>query len=208
MCIYGLHQESTILQSTWRISKNKQTYILTLQIIDKKLHKRNAHILVGALKKPIFHNNLVDIFSIYLGICLGNILILDDNLSQACTKPPFNATIFFKTIHNVAYENNYLLKTIFPYLENMYRCQFSTSIFIKLKPFGDIKSMNIHDLLYKKLFDPYEEKCDPSYCKMAKSSIMNEKIIFFIYLCLILKLLLNVLHNYMYFHGFLNKILL
>ncbi len=65
----------------------------------------------------------------------------------------------------------------------MYKYQFSMSIFIKLKPFGDIRSMNIHDLLYKKLFDPCEEKCDLSYCKMAKSSIMNEGF-FFIYLCL------------------------
>ncbi len=140
--------------------------------------KRNAHILVGASKKPIFHNNLVDSFSKYLGIHLGNILILNDTPQPILHKPPFNATIFLKTIDNFVDENNYLLKIIFPSLEKMYKSQFSMSIFIKLKPFGEIRSMNIHNLLYKKLFDPCEEKCDPSYCKMAKSSIMNEGLFF------------------------------
>jgi hypothetical protein len=81
------------------------------------------------------------------------------HLNQACTKPPFNATIFLKTDDNFADENNYLLNIAFPYLEKMYKSQFSMSIFIKLKPFGDIRSMSIHDFLYIKLFDPCEKKC-------------------------------------------------
>ncbi len=35
MRIYGLHKKSPMLQNTWRISKNKQAYILTLQINTK-----------------------------------------------------------------------------------------------------------------------------------------------------------------------------
>jgi hypothetical protein len=67
---------------------------------------------------------------------------------------------------------------VFLYLEKIYKSQFSMSNFIKLKPLGDIRSMKIHDLLYRKLFYPCEEKCDRSYCKMAKSSITNEGFFF------------------------------
>ncbi len=81
-----------------------------------------------------YHKNLSDFFLRYLNIHLGNTLLVDNTPYRTYLSPPFNA-IFVEFYGYAPKEDNYLMRTLFPYLEFLHYFGFSVPTFVELYPF-------------------------------------------------------------------------
>lgn len=93
----------------------------------------------------IYHKNLSHFFPGYLHIHLGNTLLVKDMPYKTYLKPSFNA-IFVKSYEHVPKEDNYLVKTIFPYLKFFHNFRLSVSTFVEFYPFSTIRSIKDDDV--------------------------------------------------------------
>jgi hypothetical protein len=64
--------------------------------------------------------------------------LVDDTPYKTCLNPPFNA-IFVESYEYTPKENNYLMKTFFPYLKFFHNFGFSVPTFVELYPSGASK---------------------------------------------------------------------
>jgi len=76
---------------------------------------------------------------------LGNTLLVDNTLYKTYLNLPFNA-IFIKSYEDMPKEDNYLMKTLLPYLEFFHYSRLSVPTFVELYHFGDIKSFKEDDV--------------------------------------------------------------
>jgi len=65
-------------------------------------------------------------------------------LYKTCLNPPFNA-IFIESNEYMPKEDNYLMKTFFPYLNFFHNFMFSVPTFMEFYPFGTIRSIKEDD---------------------------------------------------------------
>jgi len=66
-------------------------------------------------------------------------------LYKTCLNLPFSA-IFVKSYEDVPKEDNYLMKTLFPYLKFFHYSRLSVPTFVELYHIGDIKSLKEDDV--------------------------------------------------------------
>jgi len=72
--------------------------------------------------------------------------------------PPFNA-IFVKSYEDLPKKDNYLMKTLFPYLEFFHYFGLNVPTFVELYSFGAIKSFKEDDVRFWTLV----KKCTMAY---------------------------------------------
>jgi hypothetical protein len=133
--------------------------------------------------KLVFHKNLEDLFHLFPSTTFENTLLVDDMPH----KSTFNlrlCAIFFDTFYMFNFDSNYLLGTIFPYLESLHSSKMQVYKFIELNPFGSIIDVLLGDSQYQKLDAHCFPKCDETLCNRMKSRFTNKKklILLFIYL--------------------------
>jgi len=140
------------------------------RIIGQDLCKINKHFLQFPFKmdynfvnhpthdKTIYHKNLSDFSPRYFNTHRGNTLLVDDMPYKTCMNPPFNA-IFVKSYEDLPKKDNYLMKTLFPYLEFLHYFGLNVPTFVELCPFGAIKSFKEDDVRFWTLV----KKCTMAY---------------------------------------------
>jgi hypothetical protein len=102
------------------------------------------------LEKLVFHKNIEDFFHLLHGTAFENTLLIDDTLHKNMFNPPFSA-IFFDTFYKSHIDDNYLLKSVIPYLESLHSSRMRVYNFVELNPFGSIANVLLDDLQYAKL---------------------------------------------------------
>jgi hypothetical protein len=86
------------------------------RILGKESCTKNTHFLNSNPKKPIFHNNLSFLFSKYSYAHVGNTLLVDDTPYTSLFNGSFNV-ICVETFEKSRRDDNYLLGTVFTYME-------------------------------------------------------------------------------------------
>jgi hypothetical protein len=81
--------------------------------------------------KLIYHKNLSDFFPWYPNTHLGNTSLVDDAPYRTYMNLHFNA-IFVESYEYTPKEDNYLVKTIFPYLKFLHNFRLSVPTFVEL----------------------------------------------------------------------------
>jgi hypothetical protein len=79
-----------------------------------------------------------------------NTLLINDMLHKSMFNPPCNA-IFFETFYRFRTNGNYLLDTIFPYLESLHSFGMWVYKFVELNHFNSITNVPLGDPQYEKL---------------------------------------------------------
>lgn len=87
------------------------------RILGKESCTNFFHFLNFNLEKRIFHKNLSFLFSKHSYVHVGNTLLVDDTPYKSLFNGPFNA-IYVKSFEKFGRDDNYLLGTILPYMEN------------------------------------------------------------------------------------------
>jgi hypothetical protein len=159
--------------------------------------------------KLIYHKNLFDFSLRYLNTHLGNTLLVDDMPYKTCLYPPFNV-IFVESYEYAPKEDNYLMKTFFPYLEFLHNFGLSVPTIVKLYSFGSIKSIKEDDVKLWTLFERCTMACSISFYKSHSTSVISSPNIFF---CSFLPMLFWIFQSHrflwsIYFHTFTTTIFL
>jgi hypothetical protein len=79
-----------------------------------------------------------------------NTLLVDDKPYRTCLNPPSNA-IFVEFYEYTPKEDNYLMKTLLPYLKFFHYSGLSVPSFVELYPFGAIKSIKEDNIKFRML---------------------------------------------------------
>jgi hypothetical protein len=109
----------------------------------------------------------------YLNSHLRNTLLVDDTPYKFCLNPPFNA-IFVESYENLPKEDNYFMKILFLYIElNLHYFGFNVPTFVKLYPFGTIKSFKEDDVRSRMLFKKCTMACYTSFNINCSTSIVG-----------------------------------
>jgi hypothetical protein len=93
---------------------------------------------------PIFHKNLDVFFFNFPNIHGGNTLVIDNMPHKSMFNGLYNA-IFFELFDNIHGEDQYLLGSIIPYLENLHSSEYDIPTFVEHNPFGRIKYINLNN---------------------------------------------------------------
>jgi len=129
---------------------------------------RNLHFLLDKPNKPVFHKNLDIFFSTFPYIHTSNMLFIDD----APYKTMFNnlySAIFFKSFHSLCGEDQCLLGSILPYLENLNLFGYDVPTFVEHNPLGRIRCIDQNNLgLFKMLFVKCKHICQPIFGNSVK----------------------------------------
>jgi hypothetical protein len=126
------------------------------------------------LEKLVFHKNIEDFFRLFHGIALESTLLVDDMPHKSMFNLPFSP-IFFDTIYGSHIDRNYLLKSVFPYLESLHSSRMQVYKFVELNPFGSIVNVLLDDIRYAKLNACCFVKCDEFLCNRVKLRFVNKK---------------------------------
>jgi hypothetical protein len=79
-------------------------------------------------------------------------LLLDDMPFKSMFNDSYSA-IFLELFDNLRGEDQYLLRSIFPYLENLHSSGYDVPTFVEHDPFGRIRCIDQNNLkLFKMLF--------------------------------------------------------
>jgi hypothetical protein len=78
----------------------------------------------------------------------------------------------FCRLHN---DTNYLLQTIFLFLESLHLFGMWVYKFVKLNPFRSIIDVLLDDLWYAKLIALCCTECDETFCNRVQSNSLNKK---------------------------------
>jgi hypothetical protein len=125
------------------------------RIMGQNLCKINKHFLQFPIKgghyrvdrfshnKLIYHKNLFDFFTRYFNIHLGITLLVDTMPYNTYLSPPFNV-IFVESCEYTPKGDNYLMKTLFPYLEFFHYFGLNVPTFVELCPFSAIRNIKEH----------------------------------------------------------------
>jgi hypothetical protein len=139
--------------------------------------------LLEELDKHILHKNLKVFFGFFPHTTFKNTLLIDDTPHKSMFNPPCSA-IFFKTFYGSLINGNYLLGTIFPYLELLDSSRMQVYKFVELNALGNITNVPPDDPQYEKLNGFFLVKCDETFCNKVKSRFVNKKVETFITLLL------------------------
>jgi hypothetical protein len=134
------------------------------RLLGKESYTKKFHFLNYNLEKPIFHKNLSFLFSKYSYAHAWNTFLVDDTPYKSLFNGRFNA-IYVKTFEKSRRYDNYLLGTVFPYMETFHFLELIVPTFVQDKPFGRNIDILGGTILHKKtLFECCTSSCDPSYC--------------------------------------------
>jgi len=129
---------------------------------------RNLHFLLDEPNKPMIHKNLDIFFSMFPYTHTSNMLFIHD----APYKNMFNnlySAIFFKSFDGLRGEDQCLLGSILPYLENLNSFGYDVPTFVEHNPLGWIRCIDQNNLrLLKMLFVKCKHICQPISCNSAK----------------------------------------
>jgi hypothetical protein len=126
---------------------NMFPYKIDLNCVDRLTHN-----------ELVYHKNLYEFFVRYPNTHLGNTLLVDDAPYRTYLNLPFNA-IFIESYEYTPKEDNYLMKTIFPYLEFLHNSRLIVPTFVELYPFSTIRSIKEDDVKFQMSF----KKCTMAY---------------------------------------------
>jgi hypothetical protein len=101
---------------------------------------QNPHFLLDKPNKPISHKNFDICFSTYPYIHANNTFV-DDTPYKNIFNGPYSA-IFLESFDDLCGEDQYLLGSIFPYLENFHLFGYGVPTFVEHNPFGRINFIN------------------------------------------------------------------
>jgi hypothetical protein len=173
------------------------------RIMGWDLCKINKHFLQFAIKLGHYHvdhlthdiliyrKNLFNFFPRFLNTHLGNTLLVDDMPYRTCLNPPCNA-IYVESYEYMPKEN-YLMKTLLPYLKFFHYFGLSLPTFVELYPFNAIKSMKEDDVRFRMLFKKCTMVYLANFCKNRSTSIVSSPNIFF---CLFLPMLFWIFQSH------------
>jgi len=86
----------------------------------------------------------------------------------------YNA-IVLESFHDLHRDNQYLLGSIFPYLENLHSSKYGVPTFIENNPFGKIICINSNNpRLLKMLFMKCSPTCQPTFCNSVKLKLKQK----------------------------------
>jgi hypothetical protein len=104
----------------------------------------------------------------------GKMLFIDD----APYKSMFNnlySAIFFKSFDSLRGEDQCLLGSILPYVENLDSFGYDVPTFVEHNPLGRIKCIDQNNLgLFKMLFVKCSHTCQPIFCNSVKLKLKQK----------------------------------
>jgi hypothetical protein len=99
---------------------------------------------------------------------VSNMLYVDDTLCKNMFNGPYNA-IFLELFDNLCGEDQYLLGSVFLYLENLHSFGYGLPTFVENNPFGRIRCIKWDNpRLLKMLFVKCSWICQPIFCNNMK----------------------------------------
>jgi hypothetical protein len=108
------------------------------------IYFKNDHFLFKKLDKPIFHKSLLDFFVQFLGTTFENTLLTDDTPHKNLFNPLL--VPFLKMFYRLHNDINYLLQTIFLFLESLHSFGMRVYKFVQFNPFGSTIDVLLDDL--------------------------------------------------------------
>jgi hypothetical protein len=122
--------------------------------------------------KLIYRKNPFDFFLKYPNTHLGKTLLVHNMPYKTCFNPPFNV-IFVESYEYALKEDNYLMKTLIPYLEFLHYSRLSVPTFMELYHFNSIRNIKESDVKFRMLFKKSTMACFVSFCKNRLTSMVN-----------------------------------
>ncbi len=114
-------------------------------MFDQKFYMQNPHFLSNKPDKLIFHKNLYIFFFTFPYTHTCNTLFIDDMPYKNMFNDPYSAS-FLESFDNIRGEDQYLLGSIFLYLENFHLFRYGVPTFVEHNPFGKIRCINLDNL--------------------------------------------------------------
>jgi len=115
----------------------------------------------------------------YLNTHLGNTLLVNDTPYRIYLNPPFNA-IFVESYEDLPKEDSYFMKIFLLYLElNLHYSRLNVPTFVKLYPFGAIKSLKENGVRSWMLFKKCTMACYAYFNRNCSISIVCSPNFFF-----------------------------
>jgi hypothetical protein len=154
------------------------------RIMGQYLCKINKHFLQFPIKscyyrvdrfthdKLIYHKNIFDFLPKYHDIHFGNTLLVDDMPYKTYLNPPSNA-IFVESYEYMPKEDNYLMKTLLPYLEFLQYSRLSVPTFVEFYSFSTIRSIKDDDGRFWMLFAKCTMVYSTNFCRNCSTSLVS-----------------------------------
>jgi hypothetical protein len=111
---------------------------------------------------------------------------------KTCLNLPFNA-IFIESYEYLPKEDNYLMKTILPYLEFLHNFVFSVPTFVEFYPFGPIRIIKEDDVKFWILFGKCTMACFANFHRNRSTFVERSPNIIF---CSILPMLFWIFQSH------------
>ncbi len=128
--------------------------------------------------KLIYHNNISNFFPRYLDTHLGNTLLVNDTPYRTYMNPPSNA-IFVESYEYMPKEDNYVMKTLLPYLKIPSLLWLIVPTFVELYSFGAIRSIKDNDVRFQMLFQKCTMVYSTNFYKNCSTSLVSNPNILF-----------------------------
>jgi hypothetical protein len=101
-------------------------------------------------------------------------LLVDDMPYKSMFNNPYNVS-FLESFNDVRGEDQYVLGSIFLYLENLYPSRYNVPTFVEHNSFGRIKYINPDNLGFlKMLFVKCSHTCQPTFCNSVKLKLKQK----------------------------------
>jgi hypothetical protein len=107
-----------------------------------------------------------------------NTLLVDDTPYKTCLNLPSNA-IFVESYEYAPKKDNYLMKTLLPYLKFFHYFGLSVPTFVELYPFGAIRSIKEDDVRFRTLFEKCTMVRSTNFYKNRSTFVVSSPNIFF-----------------------------
>ncbi len=91
--------------------------------------------------------------------------------------------IFLQPFYSSKVDDNYLLGTVFPYLESLHSSRMRVSKFLECNPFKSITHVLPSNLRYEKLALQCSSKCDETFCTIGWNQNLEIKKLKYIIWC-------------------------
>jgi hypothetical protein len=160
------------------------------RIMGRNLYKINKHFLQFPIKpgsyhidhfihdQLIYHKNHFDFFLRYPNIHVDNTLLVNNTPYRTCLNLPSNA-IFVESYEYAPKKDNYLMKTLFPYLKFFHYFGLSVPTFVELYPFGAIRSIKEDDVRFWTLFEKCTMACSTNLYRNRLTFVVSSPNIIF-----------------------------
>jgi hypothetical protein len=110
-------------------------------MFDQEFYMQNPHFLFDKPNKPIFHKKFDVFIFTFPYTHAGNTLFINNTPHKNMFNGPYNA-IFLESFDSIHGEDQYLVGSILPYLENLHSYKYGVPTFVEHNSFGRIRCID------------------------------------------------------------------